>query len=98
MPLVVEDIKLYNVKELSGLLGVTEAAILSYIKTDRLKAQMLGGKWVVASDNLKEFLTGSYVKPKEKKRISLRGITNGNNLTSKDFEKAKAIWKSKTSP
>ncbi len=31
MPLVVEDIKLYSVKELSELLGVTKAAILGYI-------------------------------------------------------------------
>ena len=59
---------------------------------------MLDGKWVLAVDNLKKFLTGSYVKPKEKKRISLRGITNGNNLTNEDFEKAKVIWKSTRSP
>ena len=95
MPLVVEDIKLYSVKELSELLGVTKAAILRYIKTGRLKAQMLGGKWVVASDNLKEFLTGDYRKPtgsEEKKRISLRGITDGNNLTDQDFQEARKIW------
>jgi excisionase family DNA binding protein len=95
MPLVVEDIKLYSVKELSELLGVTKAAILSYIKADRLKAQMLGGKWVVASDNLKEFLTGSYRKPAAsggKKRVSLRGVTDGNNLTDQDFQEARKIW------
>jgi excisionase family DNA binding protein len=100
MPLVVEDIKLYSVKELSELLGVTKAAILRYIKTGRLKAQMLGGKWVVASDNLKEFLTGSYRKPsssEESKRISLRGITDGNNLTDQDFQEARKIWEAPTS-
>lgn len=100
MPLVVEDIKLYSVKELSELLGVTKAAILGYIKAGRLKAQMLGGKWVVASDNLKEFLTGNYRKPNRlgKKRISLRGITDGNNLTDQDFQEARKIWEVPTSP
>ncbi len=98
MPLIVEDIKLYSVKELSELLGVTKAAILGYIKDGRLKAQMLGGKWVVANDNLKEFLTGSYSKPKEKKRISLGGMFNDGNITDEDIGEAKKIWEVKTLP
>jgi|WetSurMetagenome_2_1015567.scaffolds.fasta_scaffold1297240_1 excisionase family DNA binding protein len=80
MPLMIEDIKLYSVKELSELLGVTKAAILSYIKTGRLKAQMLGGKWVIANDNLKEFLTGNY----SKKQFSLEGIFNDGTITDED--------------
>ncbi len=82
MPLVVEDIKLYSVKELSELLGVTKASILNYIKTGRLKAQMLGGKWIVASENLKEFLTGNY----QKKRFSLEGIFNDGTITDEDLD------------
>ena len=94
MPLIIEDIKLYSVKELSELLGVTKVAILSYIKSGRLKAQMLGGKWVIASENLKEFLTGNY----NKKRFSLEGTFNDGTITDEDLDEVKKIWESRPLP
>jgi DNA binding domain, excisionase family len=98
MPLVLEDIKLYSVKELSDLLDVSKAAILRYIKSGRLKAQMLGGKWVVASENLREFLTGSYSKLEGKQRTSLRGMFNDGKITDQDIEEAKKIWEVEALP
>jgi len=98
MPLVVEDVKLYSVKELSELLSVTKAAVLRYIKTDRLKAQMLGGKWMVASDNLREFLTASYKKPEDVKRVSLEGMFSDGTITDEDIEKVKTVWETETLP
>jgi excisionase family DNA binding protein len=96
MPLIVEDIKLYSVKELSELLSVTKAAVLRYINTGRLKAQMIGGKWMVASDNLKEFLTASDEKAEDKKRVSLEGMFSDGSITDEDTKKAKAVWEAKT--
>ena len=98
MPLMVEDIKLYSVKELSELLRVTKAAVLRYIKTGRLRAQMIGGKWMVASDTLREFLTASYEKPEDKKRVSLEGMFSDGSITDEDIEEAKAVWEAKTLP
>jgi len=66
MPLVVDDIKLYSVRELSEMLGITTATILTYIKSGRLKAQKIGGRWQIASDNLREFLTGNPAETKKK--------------------------------
>jgi len=100
VPLEVEDIKLYSVNELSELLGVTEVTLRGYIKTGRLKAQKLGGKWHVTNENLKEFLSGRYggPKPEGKKRISLEGMFSDGKITEEDLEEVKRIWQAKTLP
>ena len=43
MPIQVEDITIYNVKEISGLLGITQVTIRGYIKQGRLRAKKIGG-------------------------------------------------------
>ncbi len=44
-------------------------------------------KWYIVSDMARVI----DIKSREKKRISLRGITDGNNLTDEDFKKAEKI-------
>jgi len=88
MPLIIEDIKLYSVKELAEMLGISTVAILGYVKSGRLKAQMLGGKWMIASDNLKEFLTSAYNKQsgQRKRRFSLRGMIKDGQVDDKALD------------
>lgn len=53
-----ENIKLYNLQELEGLLEVTSRTLLTYIKQGKLKAVKIGGKWKVSEANLQDFVNG----------------------------------------
>lgn len=53
-----ENIKLYNLQELEGLLEVTSRTLLTYIKQGKLKAVKIGGKWKVSESNLQDFVNG----------------------------------------
>lgn len=48
----------YTLTELEPVLGVTHRTLLDYVKTGRLKAVKIGGKWKVSEDNLRRFLNG----------------------------------------
>lgn len=52
------DFKLYTLKELAPILDTTQRALLTYIKENKLKAVMIGGKWRVSEKNLNDFING----------------------------------------
>lgn len=52
------DIKVYTLKEVSEVLKVTERTLLTYIKEGKLKANKIGGKWIVSQENLQNFING----------------------------------------
>lgn len=53
-----EQIKVYNLKEISELLKVSKRTLLDYIKDEKLKATKIGGKWIVSHANLTNFING----------------------------------------
>lgn len=53
-----EDIKLYDLKDLEELLKVNNRTLLKYIKEGRLKAVKVGQRWIVTETNLLSFLNG----------------------------------------
>ena len=53
-----EQIKVYNLKEISELLKVSQRTLLDYIKDKKLKATKIGGKWIVSHANLTNFING----------------------------------------
>lgn len=54
----VSDIKLYTLEELTDMLNVTVYTLRNYVKSGKLKAAKIGGKWRVSEDNLKKFING----------------------------------------
>ena len=54
----IEDIKLYDLSQVSELLKVTQRTLYNYIKAGKLKAAKIGGVWKVTEDNLRAFMTG----------------------------------------
>lgn len=54
-----KEFRLYSLQEVAKILGVTERSLLTYIKTGRLRAQKIGGRWRVSYENLKAFINGS---------------------------------------
>lgn len=48
----------YSLTELEPVLGVTHRTLLSYVKTGKLKAVKIGGKWKVSEENLRNFING----------------------------------------
>ena len=49
-------IRPYTLKELEGILGVTNRTLQNYVKTGKIKAAKVGGKWKVTEANLLKFL------------------------------------------
>ena len=54
----IQGIKLYDVKEVSELMGVGANSIYSYINKGRLKSVKIGRNRYVSEEGLKEFLIG----------------------------------------
>ena len=54
----VSEIKLYTLEELTDLLNVTVYTLRNYVKSGKLKAAKIGGKWRVSEENLKKFVNG----------------------------------------
>jgi excisionase family DNA binding protein len=53
-----DDIRLYTLTELEGVLGVTHRTLQNYIADGRLKGVKIGGKWKITEDNLMRFIHG----------------------------------------
>lgn len=53
-----KEYTVYTLTELEPILGVTHRTLLSYVKSGRLKAVKVGGKWKVSKDNLAKFING----------------------------------------
>lgn len=54
----VDDIKAYNVQEVSTMLNITPQTVRKYIKTGVLTAQKAGRTYVITEDTLKAFIKG----------------------------------------
>ena len=53
-----QNLNVYTLTELEPILGVTHRTILTYVKTGKLKAVKIGGKYKVSEENLKKFING----------------------------------------
>ena len=52
-------VNLYDLKEVAELLSVTTTTIHNYIKSGSLDARKIGGRWYVAEETIKSFVSGS---------------------------------------
>jgi excisionase family DNA binding protein len=50
---------LYDLKEVSSMLQVTERTLYTYLKDKKLRGQIIGRKWYVSSANLDDFINGA---------------------------------------
>lgn len=60
--------KVYDIKDLAEVLGVTKRTIYNYIKAEQLPAVKIGKRWIVSQAVLDEFIaTGT--EPNYTKRL-----------------------------
>ena len=52
-------INVYRINEVAEMIGVTTVTIHNYIKNGTLDARKLGGKWYIAEETIKTFISGS---------------------------------------
>ncbi len=57
MPIQVEDITIYNVKENSDIIGITQVTIREYIRQGKLRAKKIAGEWRITGESLRDFLS-----------------------------------------
>lgn len=50
--------KLYNLAEVEKILSVSRRTLLNYIKSGKLEAVKIGGRWKIKSTTLTEFAEG----------------------------------------
>lgn len=53
-----DTFRLYTLTEVEPILGVSHRTLLDYVKTGKIKAVKIGGKWKVSEENLKTFING----------------------------------------
>lgn len=53
-----DNIKFYTLEEVSEFLNVSVRTLYTYIKTGRLKATKIGGKWIVKEQSLQDLIEG----------------------------------------
>lgn len=54
-----DTFRLYTLTEVEPILGVSHRTLLDYVKTGKIKAVKIGGKWKVSEENLKAFINGA---------------------------------------
>lgn len=64
MPIQVEDITIYNVKEISDILGITQVTIREYIRQRKLWAKKIAGGWRITGESLRDFLSDDKTEKK----------------------------------
>lgn len=52
-----EQYKLYTLAELEPVLGVTHRTLLTYVYDGKLRAKIIGGKYRVTEDALRDFIS-----------------------------------------
>ena len=52
-------VNLYDIREVAELLSVTTTTIHNYIKSGSLDARKIGGRWYIAEETIKLFVSGS---------------------------------------
>ena len=90
MPIQLGDLKLYSLKELSKILGITSFTLRTYIRQGRFRARKMGTKWLITEDALRAYSRDTQ-ETKKDGRISLQGMTSGSKVTDEDIKKAKEI-------
>ena len=58
MPIKINDLTLFDLKEISEKFGVSIDTIRSYIKTGQLKGRKFGVNWYVSARALEEYFSG----------------------------------------
>lgn len=49
---------LFTLKDVEPILGVSHRTLLNYVKSGKIKATKVGGKWKVSTANLVAFING----------------------------------------
>lgn len=56
MVIILDDIKLYDLKEVAKILNLNRRTIYRYLKENKIKAKRIGYIWYVDEKDLKKFL------------------------------------------
>jgi len=55
MPKVVGGLTLFDIKELSQEIGITEVTLRKYLREGKIRGKKIGTKWFVTEEALKEY-------------------------------------------
>jgi len=55
MPKVVGGLTLFDLKELSREIGITETTLRKYLREGKIRGKKIGTKWFVTEEALKEY-------------------------------------------
>lgn len=55
MPITIGDLKLYSIKELSELTGVSGETLRKYLSSGKIAGQKFGKTWYVTEEKLRDY-------------------------------------------
>ena len=55
MPRQIGELKIYDLDELSEILGLSKVSLRTYLRENRIKGKKLGTRWYVTEESLKEY-------------------------------------------
>lgn len=58
MPIVLGDVKLYSVSELSETLDINVQTVRKMLNTGKLKGRKMARKWYVTEESLRQYFDG----------------------------------------
>ena len=64
-------LKLYNLKELSNLMGLSLTSLRTYLREGKLKGRKFGREWYVTEENLKDYFTNSPDDDSNNKKVPI---------------------------
>lgn len=53
-----ESLRLFSLRELETIIGVTHRSLLTYVKQGKLKAHKVAGMWRVSEEQVRAFING----------------------------------------
>ena len=57
MPKEIMGILTYTADETAAILGVTKRTLISYLKTGKIVAGKIGGRWAITEKQIKDYIT-----------------------------------------
>lgn len=57
MPKEIMGIKTYTADETAAILGVTKRTLIRYLKTGKMIASKIGGRWAITEKQIQDYIT-----------------------------------------
>lgn len=96
MPIKIGDMELYDVEELSKLLGIQDSTIRKLLKDGTLKGRKLARRWFVTDQSIKDYFNEAETVSTKSKMDEIKPIVDSPGLKGRAKKSGKGSKKART--